>query len=43
MIRVSEEVRTALAENVGVVALETTLIAHGFPAGEGIAVGHASE
>ncbi|MGZ4300226.1 MAG: pseudouridine-5'-phosphate glycosidase [Gaiellaceae bacterium] len=39
MIVVSEEVRGASA----VVALETTLIAHGFPAGEGIVVGLESE
>ena len=39
MIRVSEEVREARA----VVGLETTLIAHGFPPGEGIAVGMESE
>ena len=39
MIVVSEEVRAASA----VVALETTLIAHGFPAGEGVAVGLESE
>ena len=39
MIVVSDEVREAPA----VVALETTLIAHGFPAGEGVSVGLASE
>ena len=39
MTVVSEEVREASA----VVALETTLIAHGFPAGEGVAVGLESE
>jgi len=39
VIVVSEEVREASA----VVALETTLIGHGFPAGEGIAVGLESE
>ena len=39
MIAISEEVREASA----VVALETTLIAHGFPAGEGVAVGLESE
>ncbi len=39
MIRVAEEVREARA----VVALETTLVAHGFPVGEGIAVGLESE
>ena len=39
MIRVSDEVREARA----VVALETTLIAHGFPPGEGMAVGAEAE
>jgi len=39
VIRVAEEVREARA----VVALETTLVAHGFPVGEGIAVGLESE
>jgi pseudouridine-5'-phosphate glycosidase len=39
MIVVSDELRDARA----VVALETTLVAHGFPAGEGVAVGLASE
>ena len=39
MIRVSEEVRAAAA----VVALETTLVAHGFPPGEGLAVAAESE
>jgi pseudouridylate synthase len=40
---VSDEVARALREHRGVVALETTLIAHGFPPGEGIEVGRASE
>ena len=39
MIVVSDEVREAPA----VVALETTLVAHGFPAGEGLAVGLEAE
>ena len=39
MIVVSDEVREADA----VVALETTLVAHGFPAGEGVAVGLEAE
>ena len=43
MIRLSEEVRGALADGDRVVALETTLIAHGFPPGEGVEVGIASE
>ncbi|HEX5175040.1 MAG TPA: pseudouridine-5'-phosphate glycosidase, partial [Gaiellaceae bacterium] len=43
MIRVSDEVREALASGGAVVALETTLVAHGFPPGEGVAVGLESE
>ncbi len=39
MIRIADEVREASA----VVALETTLIAHGFPPAEGVEVGLASE
>ena len=39
MIRVADEVR----ESAAVVALETTLVAHGFPPGEGVAVGLESE
>ena len=39
MIRITEEVREATA----VVALETTLVAHGFPLGEGVEVGMESE
>jgi pseudouridylate synthase len=43
VIRVADEVREALEAERGIVALETTLIAHGFPPGEGIEVGLASE
>jgi pseudouridylate synthase len=43
VIRVAEEVAAALRDGQGVVALETTLVAHGFPPGEGTAVGVASE
>jgi pseudouridylate synthase len=43
VIRVADEVREALAAGGAVVALETTLVAHGFPPGEGIAVGLESE
>jgi pseudouridylate synthase len=43
VIRVSDEVREALDAGRGVVALETTLVAHGFPPGEGVQVGLASE
>jgi pseudouridine-5'-phosphate glycosidase len=39
VIRVSDEVR----ESAAVVALETTLVAHGFPPGEGVEVALASE
>ena len=40
MIRVADEVRESLAHAV---ALETTLVAHGFPPGEGVEVGLESE
>ena len=43
MIEVAAEVQRALGEGAPVVALETTLVAHGFPPGEGIAVGIESE
>jgi len=43
VIRVAEEVREALAAGGAVVALETTLVAHGFPPGEGVEVGLESE
>jgi pseudouridine-5'-phosphate glycosidase len=43
VIRVSDEVREALAAGGTVVALETTLVAHGFPPGEGVDVGLESE
>ena len=43
LLRVSEEVRSALADGLPVVALETTLVAHGFPAPVGIEVGLESE
>src|SRR6266576_2684457 len=43
MIRLSDEVRDALAGNGAVVALETTLVAHGFPPGEGVEVGSEAE
>jgi pseudouridylate synthase len=39
VIAVADEVREALAAERPVVALETTIVAHGFPAGEGVAVG----
>ena len=43
LIVVSEEVRTALDAGTPLVALETTLVAHGFPAPDGVEVGLASE
>jgi pseudouridine-5'-phosphate glycosidase len=43
VIRLGEEVSSALNEGRAVVALETTLVAHGFPAGVGVEVGLASE
>jgi pseudouridine-5'-phosphate glycosidase len=43
VIRVADEVREALAGEGAVVALETTLVAHGFPPGEGVEVGLESE
>lgn len=43
LLAVSEEVRSALVEGRPVVALETTLVAHGFPPPEGVEVGRASE
>ena len=43
LVAVSEEVGHALAERRAVVALETTLVAHGFPPGEGVEVGLESE
>ena len=43
LVLVSPEVRSALDEGRAVVALETTLVAHGFPAPDGIEVGLESE
>jgi pseudouridylate synthase len=43
VIDVSSEVRAALGAGEPVVALETTLVAHGFPPGEGVEVGLESE
>jgi pseudouridylate synthase len=42
LIHVSDEVQTALEEGRAVVALETTLVAHGFPAPDGVETGLAS-
>jgi len=43
MLRISDEVREALDAGRAVVALETTIVAHGFPQGEGIEVGRECE
>jgi len=43
LIHVGDEVQTALEEERAVVALETTLVAHGFPAPDGVETGLASE
>jgi pseudouridine-5'-phosphate glycosidase len=43
LIQLSEEVAEALDAGRAVVALETTLVAHGFPSPEGVAVGLESE
>jgi pseudouridine-5'-phosphate glycosidase len=43
VIRIADEVREALAADAPVVALETTLVAHGFPPGEGVEVALESE
>ena len=43
LVAVSEEVAAALADGRAVVALETTLVAHGFPASDGVEVGLESE
>ena len=43
MIELAERIEEAIEADGPVVALETTLVAHGFPAGQGVAVGRASE
>jgi pseudouridylate synthase len=43
LVVVADEVRRALRRREPVVALETTLVAHGFPRGEGVAVGLEAE
>ena len=43
LLRIAPEVQQALHEGGPVVALETTLVAHGFPPGVGVEVGHAAE
>jgi pseudouridylate synthase len=43
VIRIADEIREALAAGGAVVALETTLVAHGFPPGQGVEVGLESE
>src|SRR5262249_20013549 len=42
-LRVSDEVSAALAAGAPVVALETTLVSHGFSGGRGLAVARESE
>jgi pseudouridylate synthase len=43
LLRIAPEVQQALNAGGPVVALETTLVAHGFPPGVGVEVGHAAE
>jgi pseudouridine-5'-phosphate glycosidase len=43
VIELAEGIEEAIEADGPVVALETTLVAHGFPAGQGVAVGRASE
>jgi pseudouridine-5'-phosphate glycosidase len=43
VLRIAPEVHEALHEGGPVVALETTLVAHGFPPGVGVEVGRAAE
>jgi pseudouridylate synthase len=43
LLRIAPEVQQSLREGGAVVALETTLVAHGFPPGVGVEVGQASE
>jgi pseudouridine-5'-phosphate glycosidase len=43
VIRLADEVHEALASGGAVVALETTLVAHGFPPGKGVEAGLESE
>jgi pseudouridine-5'-phosphate glycosidase len=42
-VRIANEVAEALRDRRPVVALETTIVAHGFPPGEGVQVGQACE
>jgi pseudouridylate synthase len=43
LVVVAEEVAEALGQRRAVVALETTIVAHGFPPGQGLEVGHECE
>ena len=43
VLRIAPEVQQALHDGGAVVALETTLVAHGFPPGVGVEVGRAAE
>ena len=42
LLRIAREVQQALQDGGAVVALETTLVAHGFPPGVGVEVGQAA-
>jgi pseudouridylate synthase len=43
LVSIAPEIASALRHREAVVALETTLVAHGFPAGEGVGVGLEAE
>lgn len=43
VVTYAREVQEALSEGRAIVALETTIVAHGFPLGEGLAVGRECE
>jgi pseudouridylate synthase len=43
VVTYSEEAQAALTGGLAIVALETTIVAHGFPPGEGLAVGQECE
>jgi pseudouridylate synthase len=43
VVRYSPEIQEALTEGRPIVALETTIVAHGFPPGEGLSVGRECE
>ena len=43
LVQLSDDVRAALADDRPIVALETTIVAHGFPAPHGVEVGISME